>query len=66
VRADIFTAKSHDQYNCTHSISIYITEAAGCDLLMELLQFDPYRRPSAEQAMNHPYFANLNLQPMSN
>lgn len=34
-------------------------DAHGIDLLIEMLQFDPAKRVSAADAMNHPYFANL-------
>ena len=34
-------------------------DAHGIDLLVEMLQFDPAKRVSAADAMNHPYFANL-------
>lgn len=30
--------------------------AAGIDLLMSLLTYDPERRISAEEALQHPYF----------
>lgn len=33
----------------------YMT-AAGIDLLMSLLTYDPERRISAEEALQHPYF----------
>jgi mitogen-activated protein kinase 1/3 len=32
--------------------------AGACDLLSQLLCFDPKRRPSAAEALEHPYFAN--------
>jgi cell division cycle 2-like protein len=34
----------------------YLT-AAGLDLLMSLLTYDPERRVSAENALQHPYFS---------
>ena len=36
-------------------------EASGVDLLNKMLQFDPSKRISAEQAMKHPYFKDLKL-----
>jgi non-specific serine/threonine protein kinase len=31
----------------------------GIDLLQRMLQFDPSKRISAQQAMNHPWFKDL-------
>jgi cyclin-dependent kinase len=36
-------------------------DAAGIDLLSRMLQYDPNKRISAEQAMQHPYFKDLKL-----
>jgi cyclin-dependent kinase len=36
-------------------------DTAGIDLLAKMLQFDPAKRISAEQAMKHPYFKDLKL-----
>jgi cyclin-dependent kinase len=37
-------------------------DANGIDLLSRMLQYDPAKRISAEQAMQHPYFKDLKLQ----
>jgi serine/threonine protein kinase len=36
-------------------------DANGLDLLNRMLQYDPTKRISAEQAMKHPYFKDLVL-----
>lgn len=36
-------------------------DSLGLELLSSMLQYDPGRRISAEDAMNHPYFADLQL-----
>jgi len=40
-------------------------DAVGYDLLRKLLSYCPSDRPSAVQAMQHPYFAELNLNAQS-
>lgn len=30
----------------------------GIDLLDKMLQLDPNQRPTAQEALNHPYFTN--------
>ncbi|KAJ3338881.1 negative regulator of the PHO system [Gonapodya sp. JEL0774] len=35
-------------------------DPTGMDLLQSLLQYQPHRRISAKDAMNHPYFTDLN------
>lgn len=31
--------------------------SSALELAMQLLQYDPERRPSAEECLNHPYFS---------
>jgi len=46
--------KPHDYGGLSPSL-----DQTGVDLLIAMLQFDPAKRVSAADAMNHPYFANL-------
>ena len=32
-------------------------DADGVDLLRKMLAFDPAKRPTTQEALNHPYFA---------
>ncbi len=41
----------------------YLT-AAGLDLIMSLLAYDPERRITAEEALEHPYFTSERLSSM--
>jgi len=43
-------------YNNLRSKFLYLTEA-GIDLMSKLLTYDPKKRISAEEALNHPYFS---------
>jgi serine/threonine protein kinase len=45
-----------------HALSAVIKglDAAGLDLMTQMLQYDPSRRISAKAALNHPYFADVN------
>jgi negative regulator of PHO system len=38
--------------------------ALALDLLERLLQFDPAKRLSAAEALQHPYFAQMNMGPI--
>jgi len=35
-------------------------DAAGLDLLQQMLHYEPSKRISAKAALNHPYFADVN------
>jgi len=37
-------------------------DPAGVDLLQRMLEYDPTKRISAESALHHPYFRDLNTQ----
>ena len=37
-------------------------EPEACDLLEKLLEFDPEKRPSAYEALSHPYFKDLHSE----
>jgi serine/threonine protein kinase len=51
-----FRAKGIESYN-------KYLDSIGLDLLSKLLQLDPCKRISAKQALNHPYFDDLDKTP---
>ncbi len=47
---------------CLAVLSVCLTPCAACDLLDHLLQFDPDRRYTVEQALRHPYLEELHCE----
>jgi len=50
-----------ERQNLRDLIHIQLIDDQGLDLLQKMLEYDPARRISARQAIEHPYFSDVQL-----
>ena len=49
----------HSFHCCHHGTQVASCQESQCDLLEQLVRFDPNKRPSACEALRHPYLDDL-------